>query len=477
MKNKEKIYSIALVSTFIILFLIIISSTASASVGKDPRTIALPEITIGAGDPSDDRTVLDGILKDRNGIFTAAPVIIETQITNDTRTQWFPVIYGNRIVWMDDRNGNWDIYMYNLSTRKETQITTSSSNQDKPDIYSDRIVWTDFSSGEGYVDSDIYMFNLSTQQETQITTNESAQYSPAVNGNRIVWADWRNDNGSLTNGDIYMYDLSTQQETQITTKESDQYSPQIYGNRIVWVDWRNDNGSLTNSDIYMYDLSTSEEIQITTNESTQYSPAIYSSRIVWEDYRNGNADIYMYNLSTKEEIQITANPSNSLYPSIYGNRIAWMDDRNRNWDIYVYDLTTGQESHTTNGLAQGWPDIYGDRIVWEDYRKENEIPDIYTGILSSKPPVAAFLAAPTSGKAPLNVAFTDKSSGAPSKWEWSFGDGTNSTEQNPIHKYRAEGNYTVKLTASNDLGSNTTTKTNYIKATPTNTRPGIYSKN
>ncbi|MDY0128785.1 MAG: PKD domain-containing protein, partial [Methanosarcina vacuolata] len=90
-------------------------------------------------------------------------------------------------------------------------------------------------------------------------------------------------------------------------------------------------------------------------------------------------------------------------------------------------------------------------------------------------PVASFSAKPTSGKAPLTVAFTDKSTGIPTKWKWSFGDGKTSTEQNPKHKYLQEGKYKVTLTVTNVAGSNTTTKTNFITVT-TNTRPGIYSE-
>jgi hypothetical protein len=33
----------------------------------------------------------------------------------------------------------------------------------------------------------------------------------------------------------------------------------------------------------------------------------------------------------------------------------------------------------------------------------------------------------------------------PGAWSWSFGDGTNSTEENPTHTYAAPGNYTVEL--------------------------------
>jgi len=91
-------------------------------------------------------------------------------------------------------------------------------------------------------------------------------------------------------------------------------------------------------------------------------------------------------------------------------------------------------------------------------------------------PVAEFSATPIEGKAPLTVLFTDKSTGVPAAWKWSFGDGTTSTQHNPTHEYLQEGNYKVTLTVTNTAGSSTTTKKNYIKIA-TNTRPGIYSKN
>ncbi|MGB9133681.1 MAG: PKD domain-containing protein [Methanosarcina sp.] len=91
--------------------------------------------------------------------------------------------------------------------------------------------------------------------------------------------------------------------------------------------------------------------------------------------------------------------------------------------------------------------------------------------------VADFSSNVTSGTAPLNVAFTDKSTGTPTAWNWSFGDGTYSTVKNPAHLYSKAGNYTVKLTVKNAAGStNTVTKTNYIKvATPTTAKIPVVS--
>lgn len=48
----------------------------------------------------------------------------------------------------------------------------------------------------------------------------------------------------------------------------------------------------------------------------------------------------------------------------------------------------------------------------------------------------------------LDVTFTDKSKNAET-WSWDFGDGNNSTDQNPTHTYAANGAYDVKLVITN----------------------------
>jgi PKD repeat protein len=81
------------------------------------------------------------------------------------------------------------------------------------------------------------------------------------------------------------------------------------------------------------------------------------------------------------------------------------------------------------------------------------------------PLVADFTANVTSGPAPLTVAFTDTSTGGPTSWLWDFGDGSTSTEQNPVHTYESPGNYSVTLTVSNAFGTSTLTKPDYIRVT------------
>jgi subtilisin family serine protease len=95
---------------------------------------------------------------------------------------------------------------------------------------------------------------------------------------------------------------------------------------------------------------------------------------------------------------------------------------------------------------------------------------LYSGFITSSggggtAPTAAFSGSPTSGQAPLAVAFTDQSTGSPTSWSWSFGDGGTSTAQHPTYTYSAAGTYDVSLTVSNAFGSSTETKIGYITVT------------
>jgi PKD repeat protein len=77
-------------------------------------------------------------------------------------------------------------------------------------------------------------------------------------------------------------------------------------------------------------------------------------------------------------------------------------------------------------------------------------------------PVADFSANTTIGPAPLAVQFSDGSGKAPYHRWWQFGDGSSSTERDPVHTYERTGAYTVNLTVWTSLGQATVSKPAYI---------------
>ncbi len=181
--------------------------------------------------------------------------------------------------------------------------------------------------------------------------------------------------------------------------------------------------------------------------------------------------------------------------NVYGLFICGASDRNTIYNNYFNDTNmtikngTGNTYNTTKTAGTnivGGPHIGGN--CWAkpngtgfsqtavDKDGDGISDSVYTRIAGSKysdflplvitpklkTPITDFWGSPRSGSAPLNVTFTDNTTGSTTAWNWSFGDGTYSTEQNPVHKYSGAGNYTVTLTASNAAGSDTKAKNNYI---------------
>lgn len=82
-------------------------------------------------------------------------------------------------------------------------------------------------------------------------------------------------------------------------------------------------------------------------------------------------------------------------------------------------------------------------------------------IVANQPPVAAATATPSTGRAPLTVAFSSAGSsdsdGSIAAYLWTFGDGTTSTSANPSHVYSTVGSFTASLRVTDNQGATATT--------------------
>jgi PGF-pre-PGF domain-containing protein len=159
------------------------------------------------------------------------------------------------------------------------------------------------------------------------------------------------------------------------------------------------------------------------------------------------------NITNEQAIHIEDAINNS---QIYGR--IWDSDSNTPWYFYK----TGDTWH------QVWYDDDESLRLKYQYAKSENLGGVgfwalgyernYSNIwkVFQLDPVADFSTSVTSGYAPLSVQFTDLSQHAILR-NWNFGDGTTSTEQNPLHTYYAAGTYIVNLTTGN--GNNTASKT------------------
>jgi len=82
--------------------------------------------------------------------------------------------------------------------------------------------------------------------------------------------------------------------------------------------------------------------------------------------------------------------------------------------------------------------------------------DLSKATIRNKMPVASFTYSPDEATTQDDISFNDLSEdpeGNITLWEWNFGDGSISNEQNPTHKYDEESTYTVILKVTDNYGS------------------------
>ena len=159
---------------------------------------------------------------------------------------------------------------------------------------------------------------------------------------------------------------------------------------------------------------------------------------------------------------------------------AWTATDGVGWANHAVVLVGWDDSNSCwiikNSWGSGWGENGYARVLYGNLEKYNYAYTV-TGIVhegTNQPPVAGASANPTSGTAPLTVAFTGTgtdSDGTVVSYTWTFGDGARSTSQNPTHIYNSPGTYTATLTVTDDDGA---TGTDTVAITVTGSTTGTW---
>ncbi|MEO0115742.1 MAG: hypothetical protein ABIK93_09770, partial [candidate division WOR-3 bacterium] len=366
------------------------------------------------------------------------PIGINFKVNDDIGgTQYGAVIacdsFGNFVVvWMDGRNGNWDIY----GQRYNAQGVRQGSNFRINDDQTTRIQWAPAvavaPNGNFVVvwedqrfDSlnDIYCqrYNASGNpigtnfQINDIST--SAQSSPAVgidhNGNFIVtWADNRNGNYDIyarrydANGNPIGASFRVNDDAGIQNQTGPVIA--VGPNSDFWIAWSD--GRNLDTDVYLQHYN-SNGIPIGSNFKVNDDFASSQQRVsmiaidgkgnyyvIWEDERNGmtRTDIYGQRLDSLgnpigNNFRVNDDPGNAyqFYSSVaadfMGNFLCvWTDGRNPSYDIYgqrfdALGNRVGVNFKVNDDLVnahQWYPWVGMDSagnsvVVWMDMREDN----------------------------------------------------------------------------------------------------------
>ncbi len=323
----------------------------------------------------------------------ASAVSADYPLVTAARGEGSPVIYGDKVVWVDGRNdpngttGNLDIYMYDFGTNTESQLTSNTAEQNNTDLWGDWVVYCDYRNGQS--NGDIFVTNVVTGEEKAICTNESAQARPRISGDIIVWEDFRDD----SNGDIFGYNMATEMEFKVPDVGSERF-PDVYGDKVAFyrgsmatvydiseasttlmgpmyeyiemaassVIYDHYDGDTGVKSLRMYSFVTEEEYIL----SLAHAPYIGERMFSWDGttllYTSEEADFNLYgkNIVQNEEFTVSAVAGvDELEPAISGSTYVWRDSRNRNGSNY-YDLYTNRfipgaiPVTTATGIPTDW---------------------------------------------------------------------------------------------------------------------------
>jgi len=150
-----------------------------------------------------------------------------------------------------------------------------------------------------------------------------------------------------------------------------------------------------------------------------------------------------YESKVNENITLNATASGGSSPYDYS------------WDLGNGDSTTGKDV----SYAYSNPGIYTITLTVED--NNGLTSSIETSATIYSDGLMVTLDAPETGTENKPIQFAGSASNGvePYTWNWDFGDGQTSTEQNPTHTYENPGNYTVTLNVTDDLDVSNVTST------------------
>jgi beta propeller repeat protein len=251
-------------------------------------------------------------------------------ICDSAGLHWRPRMWGSRIVWMDDRNGSWDIYWFDLTTSTEHRLTSGAGSEAWPEINGDHVVWQDSRNGAW----DVYMYDFATATESRITGDPSDQTMPRISGDRIVYQDNRSGKS-----EIYWYDIAAGAEHLLTAPDgTNKYEPDVSGTRAAWTI---DTGSEYDVGFTSYfDAGGAVLWYVWAPAATnQTRPRVTPDGVVvFQSNETGRWRIG-YNQVEQNTVYVTDGASNAYEPQVWGDTIVYFDDRNGvDQDLYATEL-------------------------------------------------------------------------------------------------------------------------------------------
>lgn len=209
------------------------------------------------------------------------------------------------VFWSDNRNGNYDIFGYNLNTREEFDVAIApgdqfltSCHQQNINKGDDFITWIDGrnTTPENPFNYDIYGYNILTHEEFIIANTGAEEAEPVAFGNKVAWVEKveiLDGEGKRIgwNDKIKIKDLQSGIVQTLIEDQTYKTSLRMNNDYLVWNSTTDPYMRLDSYDIHGYSFFLSISFPVCTQYNAQFVIEVLQNKVIWEDERNGESDI------------------------------------------------------------------------------------------------------------------------------------------------------------------------------------------
>ncbi len=256
-----------------------------------------------------------------------------------------------QILFVSDRNGNYEIYKMDLATRIPENLTNNPGSDMNPQIspdgkfivfYSDRVT----TPTEENHNNEIYIMDLKTKEVKRLTDNNAGDYDPSYSpdGNTILFKSNRDDGY----GDIFRMNTDGSDQINLTKErsETEEWDPTFTpdGEKIVFVSRLTQKHD--DDELFRMNVDGTEVIQLTKDSVPDWYPSINpkTKNIVFTAKSTSIVadDLYETDETGTKRERLTTLVGNDDDASVSadGKTLVFINDYDGDYDLYIMDRAT-----------------------------------------------------------------------------------------------------------------------------------------
>jgi TolB protein len=269
---------------------------------------------------------------------------------------------GTRLLTSLRRSGNWDVWMYDLTSGKWTQLTNEPSDEFEakwsPDSQS--IVFTSTRRGK----KDIFLMNLRDRKTIALTDDAEDDEYPTFSpdGKSVVFTG-----GPWMQRRYFLVDSDGKNRRAVSEpSEAGACSFHPQGRALVCHNYDAGTGNL-----YIYPIAGGDRLQITSGGAWDYKPTVSPDGrwLAFSRSHEGPSEIWLMPYPTGQAFSLTASGGDDRWPtwSSSGDKLLFHRLVDRGVAIQVFDRKTGKVRSVVDAAENPGPSSFdpsGRRIVY-----------------------------------------------------------------------------------------------------------------